>query len=412
MNNKFFNSLTIFVIFLSLTIVTLHAYPPEYDSLVARQIVNSLDIELFKSNIETLSDMGDRLYGSASNAEAQTWLKSEVEDIGYEAIVQSSYKNIMCTKVGAVSPDSCYIIGAHLDGRSQGGAADDNASGSSLIMEAARAFYDPDILTHYSIRFIFFNCEETGISGSNAYVRDRESMQGDEDPSGSGLYPEPLWLGMVSHDLILYDHGVPWQPDQIDEADIDVEYKSGTTMAQQSSMLADEFVDGCETFSTDYPAEVGSEMTLTDSEPFKNKIAAISARENRRATELANNSNPHYHKNTDLYSSYSELDFLLGLNTVQMTVGTLCRLAGVHTATSISQKPGKGIFNKSLLSPNVTGIKIFDARGKKIAEFDGSANWQQLYKSVSGRHMHSRGVCIIQIKSGSHTKEYRLLNID
>lgn len=43
----------------------------------------------------------------------------------------------MCTKVGTISPDSGYIIGAHFDGRGGGGAADDNVSGTSLILEAA-----------------------------------------------------------------------------------------------------------------------------------------------------------------------------------------------------------------------------------------------------------------------------------
>jgi hypothetical protein len=237
-------------------------------------------------------------------------------------------------------------------------------------------------------------------------------MQGDEDPSGSGLYPEPLWLGMVAHDMVLYDHGVPWQPEQIDNADLDVEYKSGTSCAQQSFALCEELVNACKTFAKDYPAEVGSQMTLTDSEPFKNRIAAISVRENRRATEIANNSNPYYHQTTDLYKNYSDLDFLLGYNAVQMTVGAMCRLAGVHRATGINPKPGKEIFSSSLLSPSVTGIKIFDARGKKIAEIDGSASWQQLRKSIMGRHTRSRGVCIIQIESGSKTAEYKLLNID
>jgi acetylornithine deacetylase/succinyl-diaminopimelate desuccinylase-like protein len=411
MNNVFFKSLVAIVIFLSFLTVPLHAYPPEYDSLVARELVNSLDIEKFKFNIKTLSDMGDRWYGSTSNKEAQAWLDREVEKIGYKSELESSYDNIMFTKVGTVSPDSCYIIGAHYDGRAGGGAADDNASGVSLIMEAGRAFFDPEILTHYSIRFIFFNCEESGISGSNAYVSNRRNMQGEEDPPGSGLYPEPRWLGMVSHDLILYDHGVPWQQNQIPDADIDVEYKSGTNYANQSKALAEELVDACEAFSEDYPAEVGSQMTLTDSEPFKNRIAAISVRENRRATEIEDG-NPHYHKKTDVYESYSDLDFLLGHNTVQMTVGAMCRLAGVHRATAIIPKQIKSLLNNSLLSQKITGIKIFDARGKKIAEFNGSTNWQQLQKAISGSHTRSKGICIIQVESGSTTAMYKLLNID
>ncbi len=414
MNTVFYKCLNSVFLLLSFTVVTASAYPPEFDSLVARKVLNSLDIEKFKFNISELSYMGDRLYGSSSNKIAQQWLESVVEDIGYEATVQSSYKNVMCTKVGSVSPDSCYIIGAHFDGRSGGGAADDDASGTSLIIEAARAFFDPNIKTHYSIRFILFNCEETGISGSKAYVSDRLSMQGKENPVGSGKYPEPLWLGMIAHDMVLYDHGVPWQQDQIEDADIDVEYKSGTNCAQQSIALANELVKGCETYSKDYPAEIGSKMTLTDSEPFKNRIAAVSVRENRRADEIGNNSNPYYHKPSDLYKNYSELDFLLGFNTVQMTIGTICRLAGVYdsSVTAVHPEVGKGILKNAVLSSNVTGIKIFDARGRIIAECMGSLDKQQLYKYITNANLRSRGICFVQVFTGSRIMEYKILNVD
>ena len=31
-------------------------------------------------------------------------------------------------------------------------------------------------------------------------------------PAGSGRYPEPKWLGMIQHDMMLFDHGMP-RPD-------------------------------------------------------------------------------------------------------------------------------------------------------------------------------------------------------
>lgn len=411
MNSLFFKLPIRIVLFISFFVVTLHAYPPEFDSLVARKVVNNLSIERFKSDIEELSEMGDRLYGSSSNAEAGLWLQSTLSEIGYAVTIQSTYKNVICTKVSSVSPDSGYVIGAHFDGRGGGGAADDDASGTSLIIEAARAFFAPNLKTHYSIRFVLFNCEETGISGSNAYVRDRQSLQGKEDPVGSGQYPEPLWLGMIAHDMILYDHGVPWQQDQIPDADIDVEYLSGTIMAQISLELANLLVDGCEAYSADYPAEVGTKMTLTDSDPFKRLTAAVSVRENRRADEIGNNSNPNYHQPTDKYERYSELDFLLGFNTVQTTVGTICRLAGVYdsSVTANSQAMGGGSIKKALFSSITTGVKIFSARGRKIAELDGVVDWRQLFKHVTTRSLLSRGMYILQVNNGSHTTTYKFL---
>jgi len=40
----------------------------------------------------------------------------------------------------------------------------------------------------------------------------REPLQGKEDPPGSGRYPEPRWLGMIQHDMMMWDHGMP-RPD-------------------------------------------------------------------------------------------------------------------------------------------------------------------------------------------------------
>ena len=60
-----------------------------------------------------------------------------------------------------------------------------------------------------SVRFALWNNEETGLNGAQAYVDQRKDLQGIESPAGSGKYPEPKWLGMVQHDMMLFDHGMP-----------------------------------------------------------------------------------------------------------------------------------------------------------------------------------------------------------
>jgi hypothetical protein len=64
--------------------------------------------------------------------------------------------------------------------------------------------------------------------------------------------------------------------------------------------------------------------------PFRNYTAAISVRDNQRVAEIGNGSNPHWHQPTDVYATYSEDDFLLGFNAVQMTVGTVAQLVNAH----------------------------------------------------------------------------------
>ena len=114
-----------------------------------------------------------------------------------------------CTKIGATHPEEMYIVGAHMDGRGFGEAANDDGSGTALVMELARVFSGPDVRTDRSIRFVLWNNEETGLNGARAYVAQRDDLQGKEDPPGSGRYPEPKWLGMIQHDMMLFDHGMP-----------------------------------------------------------------------------------------------------------------------------------------------------------------------------------------------------------
>src|SRR5688572_18354000 len=90
-------------------------------------------------------------------------------------------EEVYCTKVGATRPDEMYIVGAHMDGHGWGQAANDNGSGTALVMELARILNTPDVVTDRSIRFILWNNEETGLNGSRAYVEQRRERQGRED---------------------------------------------------------------------------------------------------------------------------------------------------------------------------------------------------------------------------------------
>jgi hypothetical protein len=38
--------------------------------------------------------------------------------------------------------------------------------------------------------------------------------------------------------------------------------------------------------------------------------------------------NPHWHQPTDVFTTFSDKDFLLGLNAAQTTLGAVARLAG------------------------------------------------------------------------------------
>src|SRR6185369_10011292 len=108
-------------------------------------------------------------------------------------------------------------------------------------------------------------------------VDQRGPLQGKESPAGSGKYPEPKWLGMIQHDMMMFDHGMPRadgtvSPEQRPEADVNIEFQVNSKMAAESHKLATFLQASNEKYATDYPANVGQHMTNTDSDPFKDLV--------------------------------------------------------------------------------------------------------------------------------------------
>ena len=242
-------------------------------------------------------------------------------------------EEVYCTKIGTTHPGEMYIVSGHMDGHGYGEAANDDGSGTAIVMELARVLSSPDVQTDRSIRFILWNNEETGLNGSRAYVEQRRELQGKEDPAGSGTYPEPKWLGVIQHDMMMFDHGMPradgtLSPEQRPEADVNVEFAGNSKMSAESQALAWAFRAANDRYATDYPATVGNRMQSTDSVPFQDYVAAISLRENERGAHIGRGWDPHWHQPTDVFTTFSDKDFRLGLNAAQTTLAAIAQLAG------------------------------------------------------------------------------------
>ena len=356
------------------------------------RLVGRLDLEQYKATIKELTRFGDRRQGTDRNRAAVDWIEAQLRSYGCADVARLKYdyqppgppspegrggqgvrpardttraagggryrgvrartgvnndslkqpdarlralnappstpggrEEVYCTKIGATHPGEMYIVGAHMDGIGWGEAANDDGSGTALVMELARIFSAPEVRTDRSIRFILWNNEETGLNGSRAYVEQRQALQGSAE--------EPKWLGMIQHDMMLFDHGMPrtdgtLSPEQRPEADVNIEFQGSAKFAAQAQQLAWTFAAANEKYATDYPASVGSHMTNTDSAPFQDLVAAISLRENERGAHIGAGWDPNWHQPTDLYSTYSDKDFRLGLNAAQTTLAALAGLVG------------------------------------------------------------------------------------
>jgi hypothetical protein len=138
---------------------------------------------------------------------------------------------------------------------------------------------------------------------------------------------------MIQHDMMMFDHGMPlkdgtMRKEQRLEADINIEYQYTSKFADAAMALAHKFQLADDKYATDYPANVGPHMTNTDSTPFMDLTPAISLREDERGAQLGNGWDPQHHKATDVYSTYNDDDFRLGLNATQTTLGAIAQLTG------------------------------------------------------------------------------------
>ena len=77
--------------------------------------------------------------------------------------------NVVATLRGTSDPDVQYVVGSHFDSVREGPGADDNTSGTTALLEAARVLARrPQAAT---IRFVWFTAEESGLRGSKEFVR-------------------------------------------------------------------------------------------------------------------------------------------------------------------------------------------------------------------------------------------------
>ena len=69
-------------------------------------------------------------------------------------------------------------------------------------------------------------------------------------------------------------------------------------------------------------------MQITESVPLEDLFPAISLRENERRDHVGFGWDHNWHQVTDVFSTYSDKDFMLGLNAAQTTLAAIAQLTG------------------------------------------------------------------------------------
>ena len=140
-----------------------------------RRATTEMSIDRLYSYQHALSLFDSRFITQPGNANAIAYLTDTYRSFGLEP--QQQYfqargvrtANVLATVRGTVSPDVVYVVGSHFDSVEGGPGADDNASGTSMLLESARILAGRPLPA--TVMFVSFTGEEGGLLGSREFVR-------------------------------------------------------------------------------------------------------------------------------------------------------------------------------------------------------------------------------------------------
>ncbi|MFW9831234.1 MAG: M28 family peptidase [Candidatus Thorarchaeota archaeon] len=308
-------SITSPILHISPTPLPVSSPPPEIQAILNQITTNSYSNELTTVAVS----IGPRLYGTDGNDEAVDYIASVFNDAGLEVSFQhlgSEGPNVIGKLPGGNAYNNqCIVVGAHFDsypGSSNG--ADDNGSGIAAVLEMAKAmsqnFYN------YTILFVGFNAEESGLVGSSAFASKLEN----ENVSVALMY---------NFDMLLWE-----SPNAPLDRKIEIIHNGGTSeiVAQKAAILGQTWI-GAPVQTSYRPG-----WWMSDHSPFWDRgIPAI------WFFECDGLNNPYIHSDQD-YLGRSDYSISLGTAATQTAAASLADFA-----TIVSEN--KGFPQISFVSP-------------------------------------------------------------
>jgi hypothetical protein len=189
--------------------VTSNVSNHEYSKI--QTILNNIKIDSALKYVKELSgelninidgesiNIGSRYYSNPGNTYAEKYLLQKFNEFNIPTYVQdfgNGNRNIIGVKKGTKNPSMKYIICAHFDSYAKPNpsfapGADDNASGTAAVLEAARILSKYE--TETTIEFALWDAEEIGLLGSDYYAK---TARNNNDSI----------LGVINLDMIAFDH--------------------------------------------------------------------------------------------------------------------------------------------------------------------------------------------------------------
>ena len=258
---------------------------------IVQEIIDRVDPDSVLNIVQRLQDFRTRYSTHDSCFAAANYIANKFNEYGCDSTffqyhTSGHAPNVIGVKRGINYPDSIYaVVCGHFDATSYAApeiapGADDNASGTAGVIEAARVM--KDYLFEYSVRYIAFSGEEFGLYGSEYYASLAYS-QGDSIP------------GVFNADMIGYVDALP--------ESLEVVAKISNPPCEP---LADFFIACADTYTTLLTRkQMTNSWIPSDNQSFlDNGYVALCNIEDYMPV------NPHYHSPSDtIGAGYNNNDF-------------------------------------------------------------------------------------------------------
>lgn len=348
-------------------------------------------------NLQEFANLGIKTTGSVANTNTLNWIKNKYISYGYAAsqieespftFGSTSSKNLIITKTGTVYPNKYVIICGHFD-TIYGPGVNDNGSGTSIILEAARIL--KDIPTEYSIKFIHFSGEEQGLRGSSHYVNN-VVYQGGVRKLDIKLVFNLDQVGGVkgnNNDTVYCDE---------DQGGLSSNNTASATVTQQ--------LRNCTALYSPLKTEVDPAAD-TDYIPFEQKGEVITG-----FFERIRSTYPHSSKDT-----FANVDPVYVYNIGKATVGALQHFAVAATTTSGTKTTLKNPLSTAKIYPNpassILNIELPDAKDANFSFELTNSFGRSIFKVNNETRINvstlENGVYVGVLKSGEQTFSKNIL---
>ncbi|HCY75301.1 MAG TPA: hypothetical protein DHV28_05225 [Ignavibacteriales bacterium] len=279
-------------------------------SPVVQQIINSVNqdsiiyfVRELSGNVATIINGTPQTILSRNkyqpgNALAETYIKQKLQYYGLTTTIQpfgsgGTGKNVYAVQPGTEFQNKKYIICAHFDDMPTGTiapGADDNASGTAAVIEAARIFSQYNF--PFTIVYALWDEEEQGLVGSEYYAMQAAN-------AGDSI------LGVINLDMIAYDGN--------GDGNADVH----TSSIANTNSLKDKMLEANLLYGINLDLDVVPAQPYSDHQSFLNHgYGAI------LLIEDDNDFHPYYHTTNDLLQYYNQAYYLKSSKLAFATLAT------------------------------------------------------------------------------------------